>query len=497
MKVSRLYLISSSISFLYCILTICFIDYLSVPWTDEIGTADTAINVVLYGQWKSDVWLYIYQPLHAFFLIPWIFIFGFSHASVCSINVFIAFISSCYIIRITERRKWFLSLGGLLIFISLFWLLVWHTNGRIDMLTMLFTIGVADNLIPDEGRSQMKMLAVMSFLLMMTSIYSIPVLVCGGLVLIYYYWKNRQIRLELTKKAICVTCSMTFAFILTLIFFYFDGHLIKYLHQFIRFNSTINGANTSFVEQIVLAYSYWIPLFLTIIGMIFSSLKKDKLGIIAGIFILFIPLIMIMSGRYKSYYYWLFIVPAIMLFAYSIDYLLNRKYLRIISYSVLFFYPAKCISSYINPSESYYERIEKEEFIRGNTKYFRKGSEVYAFDAMFYYPLVEQRAIINKEIRGMKKEPLPMEKFQNFANTINDNSKREIIVKLFNKIEKASEKEMKNGFIICFEDKQYRQDQCDMIINYLKSLDLKYSIVASKGNMRIIKFTQKVNNHNI
>ena len=178
-------------------------------------------------------------------------------------------------------------------------------------------------------------------------------------------------------------------------------------------------------------------------------------------------------------------------------YLLNRKYLRIIGYSVLFFYPAKCISSYINPSKSYYERIEKEEFIRGNTKYFRKGSEVYAFDAMFYYPLVEQRAIINKEIRGMKKEPLPMEKFQNFANTINDNTKREMIVKLFNKIEKASEKEMKNGFIICFEDKHYRQDQCDMIINYLKSLDLKYSIVASKGNMRIIKFTQKVNNHNI
>ena len=96
MKVSRLFLISSSISLLYCILTICFIDYLSVPWTDEIGTADTAINVVLYGQWKSDVWLYIYQPLHAFFLIPWIFIFGISHTSVCSMNVIIAFISSCY-----------------------------------------------------------------------------------------------------------------------------------------------------------------------------------------------------------------------------------------------------------------------------------------------------------------------------------------------------------------------------------------------------------------
>lgn len=488
MKVSRLFLISSSISLLYCILTICFIDYLSVPWTDEIGTADTAINVVLYGQWKSDVWLYIYQPLHAFFLIPWIFIFGISHTSVCSMNVIIAFISSCYIIRITERRKLFQNLGSLYIFISLFWLLVWHTNGRIDMLTMLFTIGVADNIIPDNGRSQMKMLAIMSFLLMMTSIYSIPVLLCGGLVLMCHYWKNRQIRLELTHKAICVICSMTFAFILILVFFYFDGHLFKYLQQFIRFNATISGDDTTFLEKIILAYSNWIPLILIIVGMIIFSFKKDRRGIISGIFIFIVPLIMIMAGRYKSYYYWLFIVPAIMLFVYSIDYISNRMYIKIFSFIALLLYPIKCVSSYLSPSESYNERIEKENFVRENVKFLTRGTEVYAFDALFYYPLVEQRTIINKEIRGMKKEPLPLEKFQNFANTINDKTKRDMIVKLFNKIENASEKEMKTGIIICFEDKQYMQDPCDKIFEYLKSLELNYSIVASKDNMRMVKY---------
>lgn len=491
MKMSRLFLISASISFLYCILTICFIDYLSAPWTDEIGTADTAINFVLYGEWKSDVWLYIYQPLHAFFLIPWIFIFGISHTSVCSMNVIIAFISSCYIIRITERRKLFQNLGSLYIFISLFWLLVWHTNGRIDMLTMLFTIGVADNIIPDNGRSQMKMLAIMSFLLMMTSIYSIPVLLCGGLVLMCHYWKNRQIRVELTQKLICVTCSMIIAFILILVFFYFDGHLFKYLHQFIRFNATISGDDTTFLEKIILAYSNWIPLILIIVGMIIFSIKKDRRGINSVLFVFFIPLIMIMAGRYKSYYYWLFIVPSIILFVYSIDNLSKRKYIKYLCYIILLFYPIRCISSYLSPSKLYYERIEKENFIRDNAIFFTRGTEVYAFDALFYYPLVEQRTIINKEIRGMKKEPLPMEKFQKFANTISDKSKREMIVNLFNKIEKASEKKMKNGIIICFEDKQYRQDPCEIILRYLKSLELNYSIVASKDNMRMVKYYEK------
>ena len=87
---SRKWLPVTAAGLLFAAVYMAIQDYIAVPWNDEIGTADTAVNYVLFGKWDSNVWHYTYNPLHAFLLIGWLKIFGISHAIVCNINVFIA-----------------------------------------------------------------------------------------------------------------------------------------------------------------------------------------------------------------------------------------------------------------------------------------------------------------------------------------------------------------------------------------------------------------------
>jgi len=133
------------------------IDYISFPWLDEIGTSDTAVNVTLYGNWVSHVWKYSYNPLHAFLLIPWLIIWGVSHLSVCSFTVLLSFISFVILLRILLKRSLLSTTLGVVVFTLLYWggleFARLITLGRIDILVMLFSILVVNELTPmADGR---------------------------------------------------------------------------------------------------------------------------------------------------------------------------------------------------------------------------------------------------------------------------------------------------------------------------------------------------------
>lgn len=471
-----------------CICSILALNFTSVPWTDEIGTADTAINFVLYGRWNSDVWVYMYQPLHALLLICWLKIWGISHVSVCAMNVIIAFGATCLILKELLKRNLLTNFLSVAIFVSLYWYFVPHSNGRIDMLTLLLTTGMVVNLVPFKGYTNYKKLGVYSFLLMASSIYSIPILLVGGVFLLLFYRRNRIERKILVRKFWVVFCVFSCTFLLVLVFFFIDHHPIKYLHQFISFNANAGKCNDSLIYRVLDAYKDIVPLILLAIGFFYALLKKNRILLVSSIFVFFIPFLMVLAGRYQLYYRWIFDVPVVAIFANVINSLKLSK-LKFIFILVIFLYPSQLLYAYIKPSKQVQLKIEREQFVLKNHKYFTPRMEVYALDGLFYYSLVKQRVNINYEIRGMKNDDLPYVKFEKFINkNIQDQNKRREYLSLFELMEDTSEKIMTNGIVLCSLNNNYGHVSYQDVLNFLSSQKIKFKVVAAKDDMRMIEF---------
>ena len=143
MKLQKLLTYLGITSIACCIVVLCSLEHISFPWFDEIGTADTAINVVNGNSWHSGVWPYSYNFFHLFLLELWVKIFGVSHISVCSINCLL-FCAAWCLCGIFLVKKDFLSFGGVVTLIVAGWFfpdMVGNiVNGRIDMLAFLMTV---------------------------------------------------------------------------------------------------------------------------------------------------------------------------------------------------------------------------------------------------------------------------------------------------------------------------------------------------------------------
>ena len=197
---------------------------------------------------------------------------------------------------------------------------------------------------------------------------------------------------------------------------------------------------------------------------------------------------MVLAGRYQLYYRWIFDVPVVAIFANVINSLKLSK-LKFIFILVIFLYPSQLLYAYIKPSKQVQLKIEREQFVLKNHKYFTPRMEVYALDGLFYYSLVKQRVNINYEIRGMKNDDLPYVKFEKFINkNIQDQNKRREYLSLFELMEDTSEKIMTNGIVLCSLNNNYGHVSYQDVLNFLSSQKIKFKVVAAKDDMRMIEF---------
>ena len=290
------------------------------PWCDELVLTDAPANWAIRGISEGRVWPCTYNFLYPALLSIWFKVFGVSHGVTCSLTIFAALLAAFSCCHIGLRRKLFADPIAICAFTCMFWggwgLLGIITNGRLDTLTMLFAILFADSLIPDgnrkEGAETLLMTSLWAVLLMLTSVYMLPVLFVLGLTTLFL--SPADDRRVLIQKGIAAALAFLVAYLFMVGWHTLHREAIRFLGFYIYFN-TITGLKADpLPSRIVRAYLFN-PEALALSLMTFASalalrrrLTRPALAFVA--FALATPLLMTLGGRYESYYSWAFYVPA-------------------------------------------------------------------------------------------------------------------------------------------------------------------------------------------
>ena len=120
-----------------------------------------------------------------------------SHGIVCGLNICLALVAFITLLGVLKRRNIALGGWGTAALCFLYWggwkLAFVMQMGRIDILIMLFTLLVADALLPganiEDGGT--KSVAVYAFFLMLSGIYTVPFLILSSPLIAMLYRSNR------------------------------------------------------------------------------------------------------------------------------------------------------------------------------------------------------------------------------------------------------------------------------------------------------------------
>lgn len=483
------------LSFVICIVGVCSLNYIALPNGDEIGTADSAINFVLHNEWWSAVWIYTYHPLHNFILVPWLYIFGVSHVSVCALDIIIAFIASMVALKSLNERQLLVSHWSAILFVLLFWGLVPYYNGRIDNLLMLFSIGMVNQMLPSSVRNgySKKTLFFYSFMLTMTGIYTLPAIFFLGLCLLIYYWKEKEQRNELIQKAKIVIVSCFIAFILVCLFYLYNQRLLRFLQTYIRFNSNFNKgmanmrAHFTIGSMIINGYNNIIPILLSLSGIIVGGLRKNWNLFWLSTFVILIPVILSLAGHYVSYYYWTFNVFATFIFVYVL-YLEKKKYILVlVTFLAAINYLYPLVQKFIDRPTNIEIIQSLSQFLDKNKCYLKDSTYVHfeaQADAPFYYLLQDYPVKISGKVRFLETYVAPELVFKKtMESKVKDPEYRKTIMNIFYKIENTVDPPLDSGLIIISGDKRYN----DLIVN-LKKRRIPFTCVSTYEQYKLIKF---------
>lgn len=500
-KQKQLYYIGLGLSLLFAVAYVLFIDYISFPWRDEIGTSDTAVNVALYGEWISHVWKYSYNPLHAFLLIGWLKIWGVSHLTVCSFTVLLAFVSYAVLLNILQKRELLTGVVGVIVFTLLYWggfrFADLITLGRTDLLVMLFTILLVNEVTPTKegGFYHAKRWPTMlfAFLLMWASIYSIPVLCCYCAV-VYLVNNDKLIRKELRWRYLYAIIGFVVSFILVCLFFYAVHGLFKFINSYMSFNATIShddrgrGLLTRLMDAYRVDIYALVVLLVTTLVLGVQKKVRDKRVLGNLLFTACIPMLMVFAGRYRFYYSWIFYVPVICLAEYAFSQIQKKWALGCVLI-------AAALSVMIRPLAKAQEFADKrtqlegiEKFVEESSSYIGVRDDVLFDNSMFYYALVDRRYTPWQKYKGLDDIPQPEEKFKAFLEKkVSDEGRRQQFLEIFNKMEHSEPYLPESGYFYVDGKDGYMHT-----VEYMQEHGYDVNDLKKDGEYALLHFSKSV-----
>lgn len=381
--------------------TVCKLNFNSLGWVDEVGTADTAVNIVLHGKWFSHNWPYSYHPLHMWALIPWLKVFGISHVSVCSLNVMWAALSCMLLVGIMVRRKVFAAYWQVLLFNVLFWgsaNMSWTAmSGRIDCMVMFFTICVVGLFMREgvaDGKRYLLKLTGAAFLMALTGIYTIPLFIVFWLMCVARP-SGRTSRAVTFRRGIAVGIGCFLAFLVVVVYYLYHQALFRYLYMTFCHCTTVSGISIGSTVGYGECYltEWHVLVALAISGMLCVVNKETRCRTdwLLFVFTLFIPPLMVAAGRYAWYYHWIFSIPVGMFVCWGMSSFKSRAGIRLLVAAI-----AVCMAfqqiDWFSKSIAFRKSIPRKEFselISRNKEGFRSCKDIVVTRYWCYYPSIE------------------------------------------------------------------------------------------------------------
>ena len=377
----------------------------TVPWFDEIVLTDKPANLILRGENYGYVCNLAYSLIFQGGLTLWYKVFGVSHFSTCAFTDLFALLASFVLLRILARRNILTSLSGQIVFTLLFWCgwnMSWIvTNGRTDTLTMLFTILLADALIPDhteERQLHVGKILVSSMLLMAVSPCTLPVLATLGLILLFRA-PNGQ-RKTIFLRGILVAIGLGFAFCIMAGVCAVGKCLVLFLCDYYSHNHVTNAAGHSTLSAIATAYLIDLrPLIILAVAAlltVFADKKRNATLWLAIAFSALIPLIMA-PIRYAVYYSWAFYLPAVIILAFALETARKQTLTALVAVAALAMLAHKEFANYTGNAESRQLYASCKKLVAENADRFKPGDDVVITEDLhelcggFYYPVLNRR----------------------------------------------------------------------------------------------------------
>lgn len=329
-----------------------------LPWIDEVMYTDAPLHYVSGDGWITHAWstnagrepVSLAAPIYQFLLTGWMWIFGTSLWASRSLNLVILLLIGLGILKLTERVDVKMDKGGVVVFALLLWctpaMMFMFRNGRTDLtgalICILLFIQIIDYL---KGKAGKRWLIILfSALAFLTNL---PAVIFATLVLLLGIVFLKGMRKKAFWATVWAFVGFFIGFCLMALYFLSKGALLAFLENLFAFSGFLkslaavvfpyigpalgldsdyymakfvqeNSAPAiSFGTRImeVLRNPSYIILLLSIITIVVICYKQIKQcsnkKVIYGLLLLgiLIPILMLMIGRFASYYYWMALLP--------------------------------------------------------------------------------------------------------------------------------------------------------------------------------------------
>lgn len=327
------------------------------PWIDEVMMLDTSYNAAVHGSWETTAWYRVvgqypfstYPPLYQMVATAWIWLFGSSLVTARSMNLLFTFMLGGICLRLMKRHGLPLTTWTVALFTVLLWgtsEMAWmYRNGRPDILCALafaITVLVIDTYLSVKSTTTRVAVIVSSALLLCSGVQSAAYLLALWL---FFFIATKERRGENIRLLILLMTGILLGLILVTLFMLAHGRLAAFISSIVLYSATLSSitltllpwagevfgfnsepytqkllelsTESGFIERLSAITEYRSFVILSIValvayGIIYRNNIRKLLsnnGFIMLLCALYVPFIMIVAGRFPSYYRWMDFLP--------------------------------------------------------------------------------------------------------------------------------------------------------------------------------------------
>lgn len=327
------------------------------PWIDEVMMLDTSYNAAVHSSWETTAWYRVvgqypfstYPPLYQMVATTWIWLFGGSLLTVRSMNLLFTFMLGGICLRLMKRHGLPLTIWAVALFTVLLWStseMAWmYRNGRPDMLCALvfvITVLAIDAYLSVKSKTSRVAVIASSALLLCSGVQAAVYLLALWLFLFIVAKRRRR---ENIRLFILILTGILLGLILVALFMLAHGRLVAFISSIVQYSATLSSialtvlpwagevfsfdsvpytqkllelsTESDFIERLstIVGYSSFTILSFAVLvayGIIYKNnlrnLLSDK-GFIMLLCAFYVPLVMIIAGRFPTYYRWMSFLP--------------------------------------------------------------------------------------------------------------------------------------------------------------------------------------------
>ena len=352
------------------------------PWVDEVMFTDTAMHFVNGKGWTTYAWysvakqdpFLLYPPLYSMIMVLWMSVFGTTLIACRSMNLTITLLIGWGILRICKQLGTQLSIKQIGLLVLLLWctdnMIYMYSNGRPDLLGAVILVLIVSEMIRIIKNSKKGWtIVLLSVLLIMSGIQAV---VCLYILLLWAYLILKDHRKSIKRITVLTAFGIIIGFLLVCAFMICHGHLIAFVANMLSYSNTLmnlammglpvlgdymgidlslflekianNTTSVPFYSHIMTIYTH--PSYVALMGVILfvflsehKKLKSSSLFVVMKfllVYILSIPLLMNLAGRFPDYYYWMAYIPVFLFVVILVELTESRRNHLIIGLVLLF-----------------------------------------------------------------------------------------------------------------------------------------------------------------